>query len=84
MIEIKKNDKIHYAPLISPPNLNIYRDGKVVPFSSPFSWSEYHDLYSSFAELNRQNKLTLLKTQEYGHSMFHGHRGMVQIFICNA
>lgn len=67
----------HYAPLTGGLQKRHKDTNEIVSIAS---WSEYHELFREFLKLREDNKIELIETIEYGHSLHHGHRGIVQIY----
>jgi len=43
-------------------------------------WPEHHELIAAFQAHRASGELTLKDTITYGHRMFHGHSGRVDIY----
>lgn len=67
----------HYAPLQNP-GLAIKEDGE---FKRPESWSQYHEQLEEFLRARRCGELVLFREVHYGHMLFHGHSGHVQVYV---
>lgn len=63
----------HYAPMSG--GLQKKVDGVIVPVNN---WTEHHTLMAEFLEI--QKKVKISETITYGHDLFHGHSGRVDIY----
>ena len=43
-------------------------------------WATFHELKSDFLEKRKQGLITLKKGISFGHELFHGHQGRVDIY----
>ena len=72
--EAEDFDEIHYAPIGG--GCQFMRDGQEL---KPTEWSEFNRLLAVF--LVEQGKMfKLVRTINYGHPLFHGHQGRVDIY----
>ena len=77
VIEILKDGgHFAYAPL--PGEFALYnKDGTC---HNVANWAEWHELFALFQELKLNCKISFYKEISYGHEMFHGHKGIVQLY----
>lgn len=73
--QVKEIIKFHYAPMVG--RILRYRDGVADKITS---WSVHHEILNHFLELGHQNKLQLEESINYGHELFNGHSGKVEIY----
>jgi predicted LPLAT superfamily acyltransferase len=73
--QIKEVIKFHYAPMAG--HILRYRDGVADKITS---WSDHHEILNEFLKLGQQKKLQLEESINYGHELFHGHSGKVEIY----
>ena len=65
----------HYAPLIGVIARMV--DGKA---EEVVGWSGHHELMTRFLKLRASEEIMLLRTVNFGHAMFHGRSGRVDIY----
>ncbi len=65
----------HYAPITG--SLVCMKDGEMEKVEG---WTRRHALMEQFLKLRASNEIILLRTESYGHMLFHGHRGRVDIY----
>lgn len=70
-----KGIEYHYAPMTGV--IACMRHGEPEKVEG---WSGHHALMARFLELRETGKITHLKTVNYGHPIFHGHSGIVDIY----
>lgn len=66
---------IHYAALNG--GLCAMNDDVIM---RPKGWSAHHAFYALFSNLREENKIILKETINYGHVMYHGHSGKVDVY----
>lgn len=71
---VTEYDEWHYAPL---PGYIMFKakDGTVAPKE------HYYQKRDEFFELQSSNKLKFVREITYGHPLFHGHSGRVNVYI---
>lgn len=68
----------HYAPLgYAGSNLQKKINGTPVEVNN---WESFHKIMNEFLSLRQDNKITLTTTVHYGHILFNGHKGRVDIY----
>lgn len=73
---LKDGGHFAYAPLSG--EFALYdKDGKC---HNVANWAEWHELYALFKCLQINLNITFYKKITYGHEMFHGHSGEVQLY----
>ena len=80
MTSDKLNDKRkewHYSPL-QHPGLAIKEDGEFKKFES---WSKYHEQLEEFLRARTSGEIVFLRDVRYGHILFNGHSGLVQVYV---
>lgn len=77
MSDIQEKTKVeyHYAPLTG--DLIFICNDKIVPTPD---WATHNKQMIKFLELRAAESITLIRTQTYGHQLFHGHSGRVDIY----
>lgn len=65
----------HYAPIIG--EVSKYVNKQLI---KPQDWAEYHDIKGEFFEKQFKEKIKIKSSIEYGHELFHGHSGLVNIY----
>lgn len=70
--------KWHYAPMAGY-LLRRLDDGGLQGSSS---WPEHHEWMEEFQKQRASGEVVLLQTINYGHELFHGHSGRVDVYGC--
>lgn len=68
----------HYAPMTG--GLMRKRSGEV-EFERVASWEERHRLMDEFLAKCQRSELKVARTETYGHALFNGHSGRVDVYI---
>ena len=73
-----KKLEFHYAPTAGHGSqLICYRNGYLQKVNG---WSGFNDLIEEFINLRENREIELLRTEEFGHVLFAGHHGRVDIY----
>ena len=67
--------ELHYAPMSG--GICVMKGDEM---KSAEGWPEHHELIAAFQAHRASGELTLKDTITYGHRMFHGHSGRVDIY----
>ena len=67
--------EFHYAPISG--GLTKIVDGEPQKVDG---WAAHHELMNEFLNLRKEGKITFQRTINYGHFLFNGHSGKVDIY----
>lgn len=65
----------HYAPLTG--KLMKVVDGVTTAIDN---WSHFHEILNDFLDQKQKEQMVLKETVNYGHALFNGHSGRVDIY----
>ncbi len=68
--------ELHYAP-VHQGGLLVKKDGQT---KTPENWAKHHELMAAFQEHRASGHLVHSGEFNYGHELFHGHSGRVDVY----
>lgn len=68
-------DEVHYAPISG--DCQFKKDGEAL---KPSGRSEFNELLAKFLADRELGHIVQVGTTDYGHALFHGHRGRVDTY----